>query len=404
MKQVYDLYQEINEDPKFLNNQFRTVHRNKNVLFINPQLNGRHFYKYILPYIVMWEFDVWETALSSIDKYKPNKEYEEMNIPLKSREILWADYIVFPFTHASLEKPYQDLKNINPDVKIVFNVDFNYYEISKKHPHYKKFTEDDAISNIEDNIFYSDLTMVTNSKLSNVLVEKFTKELNKEKYKDKKSNVEISVFPLLLDEKIIMENVEIDAPEIKESQEHELRVGVVATNYTWEDLDSYKEFFKQAQEKMGKKVKFIVFGFDGTDHNTKKSCFPSNFEFENVKPCSIIHYFKQLRNLQLDLLFVPLRKNEFNVTSENYNKFLEAGLFKIPIMVYDIFPYNEIITNGKNGIIIQKKKEFVERLEFFHKNRRELKRMGEEAHDLVKDNFTYHAGNIPMIDKIMNKE
>ena len=73
MKSVADVYVQL-QNKEFFDNQFKEIHWNKNVLFINPQLSGRHFYKYILPYISMYEFSAWATAVTSIDKYKPNKE------------------------------------------------------------------------------------------------------------------------------------------------------------------------------------------------------------------------------------------------------------------------------------------------------------------------------------------
>lgn len=399
MKEILDTFKALKEDNDFLESQFAQIHWNKNVLFVNPQLNGRHFYKYILPYIVMYEFDAWGTALTSMDKYKPNKEYESVKIPLTSKQIMWADYIVLPFTCDDLKEAYKTIRQINPDVKIVFNVDFNYYLISKLHPVYDKFSNPDNISNIEDNIFYSDLTLVTNAKLQEYLTEKFTKELNETKYKDIYNNVKIGSFPLFVDENLILENVELETPEI-DIDLNKLRIGIVGSNYTWEDLNSYKDLFKEVNEKMGDKVQFVLIGFDGIDHFTKKSCFPEGFKFEYIKPSTIVHYFKQLRNLHLDMMFVPLRSNEFNMTSENYNKFLEAGLFDIPTMVYDIFPYNQIIKNGDTGIIISKKKDFIERIEFFDKNRNELKRIGKNAHKFISENFSFDESNLAIIDDI----
>lgn len=402
MKEVLDLFKE-STDPEFIQGQLLKVHDNKNVFFINPQLNGRHFYKYLLPYIAMYEFHQWGTAVSSVDKYKPNKEYEQSKIPLNSPQILWADYIVFPFTTQFLPEIYQRLKSINPQVNIVYHVDFNYYKLSKKHVLYEKFHSEQAISDIEDNIFYSDLTIVTNPKLSEILLDKFSNELTKEKYKGIRTNLEICCQPLFIDMPVIMENIELDIPELPEEEIAPLRIGIIATNYTWEDIDSYKKLLKEAQDKLGDKVKFIVMGFDGIDHVTEKSCFPEGFEFQHIPPCTVIHYFKQLRNLQLDMLFIPLRQNEYNISSENYNKYLEASLFEIPVMVYDIHPYNELIKNGHTGILLQKKKEFIERLEHFEKNREDLKRIGKNAHQLVMDNFTYNEQNILILDKIYSK-
>ena len=401
MKEVMDIFKE-SRNPDFIDGQISEVHWNKNVLFVNPQLSGRHFYKYILPYILMFEYDVWGTAITSMDKYKPNKEYEFVEVPINSRQILWADYIVVPFTYQNLSGLYEKVREINPEIKIVFNVDFNYYLLPKKHPLYDDFKDDKIKNIVEDNIFYSDITLVSNSKLSEYIIDKFKNELKESRYKNEESNVEIGTFPLLLEEQLIMENVELESP--KRENEKELRVGIVATNYTWEDINSYKDLIKEVSEKMKDKIKFVLIGFDGIDNKTGKSCFPENVEVENIAPCTIVHYFKQLRNANLDLLFVPLRNNEFNQTSENYNKYLEAGMFNIPLMVYNIFPYSEVIENGKNGIILQKKKEFVERLEFFEKNRDELKRMGSSANELVLTNFVYDKDNLPIIDKIYHKK
>jgi glycosyltransferase involved in cell wall biosynthesis len=408
MKQVMDVYKEI-QNAIFSKSQIAEVHWNKNILFVNPQLNGRHFYKYILPYIVMFEFDVWGTAITSIEKYKPNKEYEYVDVALNSRQILWADYIVFPFTHQELKGLFEKVREINPDIKIVFNVDFNFYLLPKKHPLYDEFSSDEIKSNIEDNIFYSDITLVTNSKLSDYLIGKFKNELNDTKYKGKNSKVEIGTFPILLDTDVILENIQEEEEEEEDlaeekKDENSLRVGIVGTNYIWEDINSYKDLFKQVKEKLGDKIKFVLIGFDGMDNKSQKSCFPEGLNLEVIKPCTIIHYYKQLKSLNLDLMFIPLRNTEFNQTSENYNKYLEAGLFEIPVMVYDVFPYSEIIKNGNNGIILKKKTEFLEKLEFFEDKREELKRMGISANEVVTTNFVYDKDNLPIIDNIYHKK
>jgi hypothetical protein len=398
MKLLNDIFKDINKK-EFFDNQFKEIHWNKNVLFINPQLNGRHFYKYMMPFFSMYEFDAWSTAVTGIDSYKPNREYEEIKIPLNSMQILWADYIVFPFCFDDLTESYKNLRKINSSINIVFNVDFNFYELSKNNPIYKDFENRNALENIEKNIFYSDLTLTTNTKLSDFLLDKF-KDLSENKFKDEESNVSIGTLPLYIDSELILENVEKNIQPLTYEEKQPIRVGIIATNYTWEDINSYKEQLQKVQEELGEKVKFFVYGFDGIDSQTKKSCFPENFNFEYVKPSTIVHYFKQLRNLQLDLLFIPLRKITYNETSENYNKFLEAGLFKIPIMVYDIFPYNQLVTNGNNGILLNKKDDLIERLKFFSENKSELVRMGETVNKYIAENFYVREEIVSIIDDI----
>ena len=385
MKILNDIFKDIREKD-FFDNQFKEIHWNKNVLFINPQLNGRHFYKYLMPYLAMYEYNAWATAITGIDKYKPNREYESVKVPLSSVQILWADYVVFPFTFDDLSEAYSNLRKINPSINIVFNVDFNCYELSKQHPVYKDFQSRNAIDNIENNIFNSDLTLTTNTKLTEVLLEKF-KELSESKFKEQESYVSIGSMPLFIDTEIIMENIETTIPKLPLEEQKYLRVGIIATNYTWEDLASYKEQFSKVQKELGENVKFFILGFDGIDNQTGKSCFPDGFNCECIKPSTIVHYYKQLRNLRLDLLFIPLRKNTFNETTENYNKFLEAGMFNVPTMVYDIFPYNQIIKNGDNGIILSKKDDLIERLKFFSEKKTELVRMGINVNKFVLENF-----------------
>jgi glycosyltransferase involved in cell wall biosynthesis len=398
MKEILDIFKS-SSDPQFIEQQFNYSHDNKNVLFINPKISGRHFYKYILPYITMYSFDVWSTAITGMYEYNHLDEYSVEKTALGSKQILWADYIVFPFITEPLSDLYHQLKRINPDVKIIYNVDFNYYLMSKNHPLYDRFKDESVHRSIEDNIMNSDITMTTNVKLTEYLIDKFEKEIIPTgRYEENDHRTIFKVFPLLLDEPLILENIEIQLPPF-ENPTDSLRVGIIATDYYWEDIAAYKDQIKEIHEKLGSKVKFVLIGFDGKDRNGK-TCIPDGLDLEVIKPCTIIHYFKQLRNLRLDLLFIPLRQNEYNITSENYNKFLEAGFFDIPVMTYNIFPYNNLITNGHNGIILNKKNDMVERITFFEQNRLELKRMGKAAHQHVIDNFMMEGENIYFVDSI----
>jgi glycosyltransferase involved in cell wall biosynthesis len=79
---------------------------------------------------------------------------------------------------------------------------------------------------------------------------------------------------------------------------------------------------------------------------------------------------------------------------------LEAGLFNVPTMVYDIFPYNQIIKNGDNGVLLSKKDDFIERLKFFVENKNELKRMGQSVNKFIYENFNVNEQSIAFIDDI----
>ena len=80
----------------------------------------------------MYEYDAWASAITGIDKYKPIKEYESVKVPLNSMQILWADYIVFPFTFVFVEKP-KTARNLSVKEQLSWQVNdtFNYIIIQE---------------------------------------------------------------------------------------------------------------------------------------------------------------------------------------------------------------------------------------------------------------------------------
>ena len=81
---------------------------------------------------------------------------------------------------------------------------------------------------------------------------------------------------------------------------------------------------------------------------------------------------------------------------------LEASLFNVPVMVADVFPYNKLLVDGENGIILKNKNDMVSKLNFFLENPTELKRMGINANKFVKENFSYSEYTIGIFDEILS--
>lgn len=128
MKAVLDLTKAIT-DRDYFDEQFSDNGKDKNILFVDPQLNSKHLYRFILPFFSFYNEKVY-TAITNLTKYSPYGQIANFDPILTQKEIMWADYIVFPFTTASLTKPngiYEAIREVNPNCKIVFCVDFNYY-------------------------------------------------------------------------------------------------------------------------------------------------------------------------------------------------------------------------------------------------------------------------------------
>lgn len=172
-----------------------------------------------------------------------------------------------------------------------------------------------------------------------------------------------------------------------------MRMGIICTPYNIEDVLSYKNELIRINKELGDRVKIILFGYDGKGDEFE------GLKYEYVKPVSIIHYFKQLKALELNLLFIPLIRSVYNATSENYNKFLEAGLFNVPVIALKMYPYKQIITDKMTGFLYNDKSEFFPNIEHLSKNPQLLQLVGENANTKIKDGFDYDQTNIEVINQ-----
>ena len=95
MKAVLDLTKAIT-DKRYYKEQFEGQGTDKNILFIEPQLASEHLYKYILPFFSFYNENIY-TAITSLEKYSPLEQLVRIKSTPTEKEIMWANYIVFPF-------------------------------------------------------------------------------------------------------------------------------------------------------------------------------------------------------------------------------------------------------------------------------------------------------------------
>lgn len=180
-----------------------------------------------------------------------------------------------------------------------------------------------------------------------------------------------------------------------------LRVGIICSETNREDLLEYKNEFISINEKLGGKVELVLFGYNGSK---EKDNWLDGINFEFVKPTTIVHYFKQLSSLNLDVLFIPLKKTIHNVTSEDYSKFLEAGLFQIPIISVSIYPYQKLIKNKVNGFLYKEKHELISLLDHLYVQRKLVEDVGRNAYNDVTTEFNYSPEHIKLISDLFIKD
>jgi hypothetical protein len=210
MKPIRDLEKALNNQ-EFYKAQIDESGYVKNILFVSPQITGKHIYKYILPYFCLLSAKI-ATAITSVEKYSGQDGLKKPKSRLFPQQVIWADYIVFPFILSPLggaeNSFYQELKKVNPNVKIVYHVDFNFYLLDKMHPYYKLFNKK-TISIVEDNIYFSDLCLTSNMEF-HASILKIVEKLSKTKYVDYPPQLKVGNFPILFDTEILLMNVDYD--------------------------------------------------------------------------------------------------------------------------------------------------------------------------------------------------
>jgi len=384
MKSVFDLYQWINKNPDNYFENTLVENGKPKILFIKPQLLAKDFYRYLTPYFSLKQLELANTAITELGQYE-SKNNADVKMPITISQIRWANYIVFPFTTQPLMEVFYNCKKINDSVKIIFSVDFNFYELSQQHPQYKTFEPNQVKKNIEQNMLHCDTIMVSNATMVDYL-EKKIPEINT----IGKKEFDIITLPYLINYAQALETIDTNkSPE--HPKNNKIRIGIIATENNWEDMNSYRKEFEEIHQRHKEKLQFVLIGFNGTDQATMKNPVSGlNFEVilnKNNKPLSIINYFNSLYNANLDAVFIPTKKTVFNETSENINRFLEAAAFNIPVIVADVFPYNKIIKDKSNGFLFSKKADMLLLIDAFISHPEALKLAGEKARRYTDAHF-----------------
>lgn len=178
-----------------------------------------------------------------------------------------------------------------------------------------------------------------------------------------------------------------------------VRIGIIYNGCNAEDIASYNAQFRQINQMTAGRVILVFMGYKPDED---KDNILAGVTYECGPSISIVHYFKQLIENRIDLLFIPLINNKFNITSENINKYFEAALFKIPVMVINIFPYQMCVSNQITGFTYDKPEEFVPYLIYIlNENITLLAHCGANAQADVLKKFDYNTDNLKMLEECM---
>jgi glycosyltransferase involved in cell wall biosynthesis len=344
MKAVSDLYKRL-QDPEFCKSQFEFSEEKRNILFIDPIMSNFDFYSMIIPYLSLEELGSYKTAMTGMYRYS---DYDTKPLTkISQSQIKWADVIVVPMSLESYSgdgELFSEIRSINPDVKIVQTVEFDFYEIKNDHylldlqnlktPALKSRMKESIISRLESNLKSADRLIVLNHNLA--------PKLMKMGYND------VKVIPILIEEQSFKENIDfMDTLGLKNT----VNIVFLSMELNQNTRSSFKEFIpvlKEIKKKHDKLFRIVIIG-----ENPIKM-FPNfDVEFDFIQKGSIVNQFKTINRSSADIHLVLNKKNEYSTNSETLFSFIENGLFGIPVVTLEVSPLKDVIKDGSNGFILK---------------------------------------------------
>jgi hypothetical protein len=191
-----------------------------------------------------------------------------------------------------------------------------------------------------------------------------------------------------------------EKPPVKEVKPP-FKIGIIVNETNLEDISYYNEQFKTINKAYKDRVELVFIGYKKElDYNDVLH----GVKYKYVKPVSVIHYPKQLKALEIDLLFVPLINNIYNASSENVYKMFEAATFNIPTICVNIAPYNTLIGDKQNGFLYESRETFFPYLrDLLSKNFGLIKLCGQHANTTM-NHFNYSAENAEFLSSLFPVE
>lgn len=403
MKIINDLYKNVRE-VKWYTQQFESKSGIKNILFIDPVMMNFDFYTMIIPYLALAENeDKFNTAITGL--YKFSEIETKPQTRLSEFQVRWADVIVIPNQLEPFTDLNDEIRSVNPDVKIIQTLEFDFYEISNDHyllenshletilkkrnepvtiksknelrPKLKEY----IINRLEENLKFADRVIVLNGNLLNKLKEKGFED--------------IQYCPILIDQQTFLENL-----DYKDALGTRLTTGMLTLSCELREhtKSAFKEFiplFNKLQKTHKTKFKLVVLGDD-----PQKVFKGIELDYTNLPTGSIVSQLKRIWKSSADIHLILNKKNVYSANSETLYSFVDRGMFGIPIATLDVSPLKEIIKDGKNGFILKKRADLIPLVAKHLKSKKQLIDISKTLKESVIKTSQVSDENLLWLEKI----
>lgn len=367
-----------------------------NVLFVTPTLTAENFYRVILPFLHLPTVSQGNiaTAMFGISAHNPKQIYEKrITQGLTSSHAQWADVIIFPFTTQALRaNAYDYIRVVNPECKIIYNLDYNIFHIPVKHPLYATMNSD-KMRDIDDNIIYADLTVVDNEHLQQYLLNKHFSDV--QKYKDITEDTKIGgieVLPLLGYYDSMYGRV-----QAQRSDETKLRIGIPVSDNQSEELKQALQYFSEVITKFPGKTELIILGGYKDDKAFMEAT--QDVTFTHLPPRPLNDYYSTLLDSGIDIFIYLSKESFFHKTSDDIKRIIDFGLLGIPCIIPKYSSCATQVRHNSNGFVLEKPKFLPQIIENILINPTLLERASTGAFETTVRQHTYH--NMQQLERMV---
>jgi len=369
------------------------------ILFVSPRLDENGFYQHILPALYLSKKGKYvSSCITNINKSKQELDCTTSKFIIPKILIQSADIVVFPFVSQDLIPAYRAIRAINSKCRIIYTVDYDFYNIPESHKRKQLFLKEEDFIVVEKNIYYSDKALVPNFEL----LRKFQERMNN-KFEHQKTIIFEKIPFLLSPENFKGIDLQIE-PEIK--KEGKIRFGLISYWHNQDDIEIAKPLIKWINKKYGDKAEVVFWGvdpqgFDGeTDDseeglkevkNNKISELKEKFgkvdliEYRRFKKDSYLYYYKDLYNLGLDCLLSIRKNNDWNKNNRRVQEIIDVSFYSIPVIANHRFTDlpDDFYSYGSD------EKELKEAITKFIEHQDLAKTMADSAKEYILSNAVY---------------
>jgi glycosyltransferase involved in cell wall biosynthesis len=245
---------------------------------------------------------------------------------------------------------------------IIYDLDDNLFDLPRYHPDRLSNAFVKALMPMLDAAISADYITVSNKYLKESL-----SELNKN----------IFVLPNYLDDRLWT----FKSP-IEKKPEKQLTLGYMGSDSHKPDIEYVSKVLIKIKEEYSEKIRFHFYGIKPPNELLSFS----DTIWTPIKTYQYDEFAKDFQKIDIDFFIAPLLDNNFN-RSKSPIKFFEYSSFGAPGVFSRIQPYNNLITDGKNGFLASSTNEWEEKIRNLIHDAELRFKLSLNAQNLVKEKY-----------------